>query len=279
MSTAFVKMQGLGNDFVVFDGVSQPLTLTAEQVRWIANRRQGIGCDQVLLVAPSDSDTADFSYRIWNADGTEVEHCGNGVRCVGRFLHDQQLSDKPTMTLATAAGLTRVTPRSDGMVEVDMGAPILTPAAIPFHRAAQAPLYPLNVAGHDYAIGAVSMGNPHAVLAVDSVATAPVNELGAAIEAHPDFPNHVNAGFMQIIDRGNIRLRVFERGVGETPACGTGACAAVVCGIINGWLDQSVVVALTGGELVIHWPGDQASVWMTGPATTVFEGRLAAGAL
>jgi len=278
MSMAFVKMQGLGNDFVVFDGVRQTITLTAERVRFIADRRQGVGCDQVLLIEPSDHADADFSYRIWNADGTEVEHCGNGVRCVGRFLHDQGLTEQATITLATQAGLTRVTPLANGDVQVDMGPPVLTPSEIPFRAPVQAPLYDLTIDGNDYPIGAVSMGNPHAVLRVDALTQIPVERLGAAIEAHPDFPNRVNAGFMQIVDRQHIGLRVFERGVGETPACGTGACAAVVCGIINGWLDARVVVALTGGELVIHWDGANESVWMTGPATTVFDGRLAAGA-
>lgn len=277
MSLVFTKMQGLGNDFVVIDGVTQPVSLDAARVRQIADRRYGVGCDQVLLAEPATRPDADFRYRIWNADGGEVEHCGNGVRCLARFLIDQGLAGAGLLTLETVAGLTRVTPGAEGLMQVDMGVPVLDPAAIPFEAKAPATQYPLTVEGETLDMGVVSMGNPHAVLVVPDLATAPVERLGPVLEHHPAFPNRVNVGFMQIIDPGHIRLRVYERGVGETLACGTGACAAVVVGRLNGWLAETVTVDLTGGPLVIHWPGKDHPLWMTGPAVAVFEGRLPAG--
>ncbi|QGM20833.1 diaminopimelate epimerase [Spiribacter sp. 2438] len=275
MSLAFTKMQGLGNDFVVLEAVRQPCPMGSDRVRAIADRRRGIGCDQVLLAEPATRPEADFGYRIWNADGSEVEHCGNGVRCMARFLMDQGLVDQRPVTLETRDGrLTRVVPGEDGAMQVDMGSPILEPAAIPFHADHRALSYPLPV--NDQAVEAmvVSMGNPHAVIRVDEVRHAPVTTLGPALENHPAFPNRVNVGFMEVVAADLIRLRVFERGAGETPACGTGACAAVVAGRLNGWLDPRVSVSLTGGELVIHWRGEGHPVWMTGPAETVFDGRL-----
>ncbi|MDR9433224.1 MAG: diaminopimelate epimerase [Spiribacter sp.] len=278
MNFRFVKMQGLGNDFVVIDGVRQSLALSSEQIRWLADRRLGIGCDQVLMAEPSARADADFRYRIWNADGSEVEHCGNGVRCLAQFLYNEGLIEKTPLTLHTQSGLTRVSRLANGEMQVDMGTPILAPHEIPFRANEQALSYPLVINDQTYPIAAVSMGNPHAVMRVESVATAAVTTLGPAIANHPDFPAQANAGFMEVVDRGHIRLRVFERGVGETPACGTGACAAVVAGVLNGWLESNVQVDLSGGSLVIHWQGDETSVWMTGPAQAVFEGRLAAGA-
>jgi diaminopimelate epimerase len=277
MSLTFTKMQGLGNDFVVIDGISTPVHLDAERVRQIADRRYGVGCDQVLVAEPALGTTADFRYRIWNRDGEEVEHCGNGVRCLARFLIDRGLAPAATITLETVSGLTRVTPADEGLMQVDMGIPVLEPAAVPFQAEAPAPLYPLVVEGETVQLGVVSMGNPHAVLRVDAVTTAPVSRLGPVIEHHPAFPNRANVGFMAIMGRDHIQLRVYERGAGETLACGTGACAAVAVGIINGWLEPRVQVDLTGGQLVVHWPGKDQSLWMTGPAETVFDGRLPAG--
>ncbi|AGM40127.1 diaminopimelate epimerase [Spiribacter salinus M19-40] len=277
MSLTFTKMQGLGNDFVVIDGISTPVHLDAERVRQIADRRYGVGCDQVLVAEPALGTTADFRYRIWNRDGEEVEHCGNGVRCLARFLIDRGLAPAATITLETVSGLTRVTPTDEGLMQVDMGIPVLEPAAVPFQAEAPAPLYPLVVEGETVQLGVVSMGNPHAVLRVDAVTTAPVSRLGPVIEHHPAFPNRANVGFMAIMGRDHIQLRVYERGAGETLACGTGACAAVAVGIINGWLEPRVQVDLTGGQLVVHWPGKDQSLWMTGPAETVFDGRLPAG--
>lgn len=277
MSLSFTKMQGLGNDFVVLDGVRERIHLTPEQIRTIADRRLGVGCDQLLLVEPATQADADFRYRIWNADGGEVEHCGNGVRCVARFIAERGLSDATQLTFQTQRGLTRTQRLADGLVRVDMGAPVLEPAAIPFLADTQANQYPLTVDETTWQIAAVSMGNPHAVLRVDNVDQAPVSTLGPLIEHHPCFPERVNVGFMQIIDPKRIRLRVFERAVGETPACGTGACAAVVASILNGWTEAQVEVSVPGGQLMIDWHGLNTPVWMTGPAVSVFEGRLAAG--
>jgi len=279
MTLAFSKMQGLGNDFVVFDGVRQSLEPTPAWIRRIADRRYGIGCDQVLMAAPARRPGADFRYRIWNADGTEVEHCGNGVRCMARFLRDQGLHDGDQLSVETEAGLTRVDLLDDDRIRVDMGAPVLEPAAIPFSAAARQPRYSLEAGGEHRSVAAVSMGNPHVVLRVDDVHRAPVASLGPLLESHPRFPAHANAGFLAVNGRDAGALRVYERGVGETPACGTGACAAVVAGILNDWFDATVTLALTGGALVIHWRGEGHPVWMTGPARHVFDGRLATGAL
>ncbi len=270
----FTKMQALGNDFVVLDGISQPICLNSETVQALADRRRGIGCDQVLLVEPTQQPNADFRYRIWNADGSEVEHCGNGVRCVARFVYDHGLARQEKICFETLGGLTEVTLLENDSAQVNMGAPKLRPDDIPFQADAVAPSYLIEANDQRLEIGAVSMGNPHAVLRVNAVETAEVETLGPALEHHPRFPQRANIGFMQIINRQHIQLRVFERGVGETPACGTGACAAVVVGIVNGWLDPEVQVDLPGGALVIHWQGNDAPVWMTGPAITVFEGEI-----
>ncbi|TCT24080.1 diaminopimelate epimerase [Thiobaca trueperi] len=274
MSLRFTKMQGLGNDFIVFDGVRQPVDLDAATIRRLADRRFGIGCDQILLVEPPRLPNTDFHYRIFNADGSEVEQCGNGARCFARFVRDQGLSDQDEIPVGTAAGPIRLYLEADGQVRVDMGVPRLTPAQIPFLAESESVTYALEVAGETLTIGAVSMGNPHAVLLVEDVESAPVARLGPLIEQHPRFPQRVNAGFMQILTSTQIRLRVYERGVGETLACGTGACAAVVSGRLRGLLDSRVRVSLPGGELTIEWRGSSQTLWMTGPATTVFQGEI-----
>ncbi len=270
----FTKMEALGNDFVVVDAIRQRPHLPADTVRALADRRRGIGFDQLLLAEPPAHLGADVRYRIFNADGTEVEHCGNGVRCLARFLHDSGLAAGARLRIETAGRITETRLEDDGQVTVDMGAPTLEPSRIPFRAAARAAAYRLATSRGEQEIAAVSMGNPHAVLRVDAVDTAPVATLGPEIERHPRFPNGVNVGFMEPVDRGRIRLRVFERGVGETPACGTGACAAVVAGRLAERLDATVAVELTGGTLVVHWPGEGRAVWMTGPARTVFRGEV-----
>ena len=277
MKLKFTKMQGVGNDFVVLDGVTQAVALTSALAKKIADRHFGIGCDQVLLVEKPASASADFRYRIWNADGGEVEQCGNGARCFARFVRDHGLSSKDEIRVETLSGL--ITPRlePDGQVTVNMGAPIFDPARIPFNAGSAAPLYALDVDRSTVQISAISMGNPHAVQVVEDVDAAPVLTEGPLIERHVRFPQRVNAGYMQVVDRRHIRLRVFERGAGETLACGTGACAAVVAGIRRGLLDSPVRVATRGGELTIRWEGAdnvQSAVFMTGPATTVFEGEI-----
>jgi len=270
----FTKMHGLGNDFVVLDGINQPFTLTPAQARRIADRHFGIGCDQILLVERATRADADFRYRIFNADGGEVEQCGNGARCFVRFVHDQGLTDKTAIRVETASGLIEPRLLDNGQVRVDMGAPRFAPAEIPFAAEAEAPTYALKVGQHVLDIAALSMGNPHAVLRVNDLDSAPVDILGAAIESHPRFPQRVNAGFMQVLTPHDIRLRVFERGAGETLACGTGACAAAVAGIRQGWLASPVSVHTQGGDLVIEWAGAGQPVYMTGPAETVFEGEI-----
>jgi len=270
----FSKMHGLGNDFVVFDGISQEVRLSPEQIRHIAHRRFGIGCDQVLLVESTAMPEADFRYRIFNADGTEVEQCGNGARCFARFVIEEGLTDKRSIPVETSAGLITLEALDDGQVTVDMGVPRLEPDEIPFQADHRAVEYDLDVRGQTFQVAAVSMGNPHAVLRVPDVQAAPVKELGATIERHPRFPNRVNVGFMKVVDSGHIQLRVFERGAGETMACGTGACAAVVAGRMQGLLDDTVEVSLPGGQLVIKWPERESPVMMTGPATQVFKGEI-----
>jgi diaminopimelate epimerase len=274
MRLRFTKMHGLGNDFVVLDGLRQPLHVTPALAARLADRRFGIGCDQVLLVEPPRLPDTDFHYRIFNADGSEVEQCGNGARCFARYVRDTGLTTKLEIPVGTAAGQILLRVRPDGQVTVNMGAPRLTPADIPFVADEEAPRYPLDVDGEVLEIGAVSMGNPHAVLQVADVDNAPVARLGPRIEHHPRFPNRVNVGFLQVQDRGRTRLRVWERGAGETLACGTGACAAVVAGRRWGLLDAEVAVALPGGTLVIHWSGAGEPVQMTGPATRVFDGEI-----
>lgn len=274
MTLKFTKMHGAGNDFVMFDGVRQSVALSPEQIRLIADRHFGIGCDQLLLVERTQRDGADFRYRIFNADGGEVEQCGNGARCFVRFVHDQKLTSKREIVVETKSGL--ITPRleDDGRVTVNMGAPIFDPLQIPFLSDSHEVIQPLEIGKKILKITAVSMGNPHAVQVVKDVEAAPVSIQGPLIEHHPRFPRRVNAGYMQIVDRSHIRLRVFERGAGETLSCGTGACAAVVAGIRRKLLDTTVQVATRGGSLTITWAGERSPVLMTGPAITVFEGEI-----
>ena len=274
MKIRFSKMHGLGNDFVVIDGVRQSIALTSAQIRFIADRHFGVGCDQLLLVEKASCPDVDFRYRIFNADGGEVEQCGNGARCFVRFVHEQGLADKPEIRVETMSGVISPRLEADENVTVDMGAPIFAPERIPFVSASGDVVQPLDVGGESVQITAVSMGNPHAVQIVVDVDTAPVAAQGPLIEAHPRFPLRVNASFMQIVGRQRIRLRVFERGAGETLACGTGACAAVVAGIARGLLDSPVRVVTRGGELTIGWNGDGTPVLMTGPAVTVFTGEI-----
>jgi len=271
---AFTKMQGAGNDFVVLDGVSRRLALTPAQLRRLADRHFGVGCDQILLVEPARTPGTDFRYRIFNADGGEVEQCGNGARCFVRFVSERGLTAKKEIRVETAKGV--IVPRleADGEVTVNMGPPVFEPRRIPFINEGAALVQPLEVGGATVDISAVSMGNPHAVQVVADVDAAPVAVQGPLIERHARFPERVNAGFMQVLDRGHIRLRVYERGAGETLACGTGACAAVAVGIRRGLLDASVRVATRGGDLTIRWEGADNPVWMTGPAVTVFEGEI-----
>src|SRR5512139_2993611 len=274
MKLKFTKMHGAGNDFVVIDGVHQEIYLSSEQLRLLADRHFGVGCDQILLVERPGRDDVDFRYRIFNADGGEVEQCGNGARCFVRFVHEQGLTDKTTIRVETASGVIEPRLLGNGQVTVDMCAPRFAPADIPFAAEAEALTYPLKVGQHVIDIAALSMGNPHAVLRVNDLDSAPVDILGAAIESHARFPQRVNAGFMQVLTPHDIRLRVFERGAGETLACGTGACAAAVAGIRQGWLQSPVSVHTKGGDLVIEWAGMGQSVLMTGPAVTVFEGEI-----
>ncbi len=269
----FTKMQGCGNDFVVLDGVAQRIELTPAQIRALADRRFGVGCDQVLVVERPRHDGADFRYRIFNADGGEVEQCGNGARCFVKFVRDRGLTAKRSIRVETAGGLIEPALEGDGEVSVDMGVPQFDPAAIPFVAQAASIVTPLDVDGERVDVSVVSMGNPHAVQRVDDIERAPVQTQGPRIERHPRFPNRVNVGYMQVIDRATIRLRVWERGVGETLACGTGACAAVVAGVRRGLLDSPVCVRTRGGTLTIAWSGDGRSVRMTGPAETTFEGE------
>ena len=327
MLLKFTKMHGAGNDFVVIDGIRQKIELGPEQLRLLADRHFGVGCDQVLLVEKAQRAEADFRYRIFNADGGEVEQCGNGARCFVRFLHNRELTQKREVVVETKCGLIRPRLEDDGRVTVDMGTPIFDPALIPFDGGSGAVSEPLDVAamtrcceasgagmaashplpqsagsaitsdlasvvgspsrmassstsnvsrdaGETLEVSALSMGNPHAVQVVEDVECAPVGRLGPLIERHPRFPNRVNAGFMQVMDRGHIRLRVYERGSGETLSCGTGACAAAVAGIRRGLLDSPVSVATRGGQLTVAWEGEGAPVLLTGPAITVFEGEI-----
>lgn len=274
MQLRFSKMQGLGNDFVVVDGVRQQVNLSTDQLQQLGDRRFGIGFDQLLLVEPPHDPNNDFRYRIFNNDGSEVEQCGNGARCFARFVFEQGLTDKKQIRVETARGVIVPELLEGGLVRVDMGKPRFEPADIPFIAEQDAVEHLLALDQINIAVGVVSMGNPHAVLCVNEVDSAPVAEWGPQIEHHPRFPQRVNAGFMQVVDRSHIRLRVFERGAGETLACGTGACAAVVSGIRRGLLDASVEVTTRGGVLRIEWAGNGHSVWMTGPAVTVFQGEV-----
>jgi diaminopimelate epimerase len=274
MHMTFTKMHGLGNDFVVSDGRPWGGSLTPEQARYLAHRRLGVGCDQVLVLEAPPAG-ADFGLRIYNSDGTEAEQCGNGVRCVVVFLHRNGLTSKSQLVLGTRAGLVRCHLGGPDKVTVDMGAPRLCPERVPIVAEHRAPSYALQVGSECHLIDAVSMGNPHAVLRVEDVTAAPVATLGPAIQGHERFPQGANVGFMQVIDPAHIRLRVFERGAGETLACGSGACAAVVVGRRQGWLAERVAVDLPGGRLQVQWSGEEGQpVWMSGPVSWVFEGTI-----
>jgi diaminopimelate epimerase len=274
MILKFTKMHGAGNDFVMLDGVRHKIELTPEQLRLLADRHFGVGCDQILIVEKTENKEADFRYLIFNADGGEVEQCGNGARCFMRFVHDQKLTTKREIVVETHGGLISPRLEQDGRVTVNMGAPIFDPARIPFDGGSGEVSETLEVAGETLNISVLSMGNPHAVQVVEDIEHAPVKEAGPLIEHHPRFLKRVNASFMQVMDRHNLRLRVYERGTGETLSCGTGACAAVVAGIRRGLLDSPVNVATRGGTLTIAWDGDGAPVLMTGPAITVFSGEI-----
>lgn len=274
MQLNFTKMHGLGNDFVVIDATDRPFDLAPDRIRLLADRHFGVGFDQMLIVEPASSDEMDFSYRIFNSDGGEVEQCGNGARCFARYVHEKGLTGKQRIRVGTMSGIIILELTGDDQVRVDMGVPELSPERVPFTAPVRQATYALELPDQTIQIGAVSMGNPHAVQRVADVDTAPVTTQGPVIENHESFPNRVNAGFMQVIDRRHIRLRVWERGAGETLACGTGACAAVVAGIVQDLLDESVTVDLPGGTLQISWAGEGNPVMMTGPATFVFEGTL-----
>jgi diaminopimelate epimerase len=281
MRIPFTKMQGAGNDFVVLDETRQRFGLSSAQYRWLADRHFGVGADQILSVRPSPAPGVDFEYVIHNADGAEVEQCGNGARCFARFVQERGLSPKTRLRVQTLAGVIEPNLQLDGRVTVDMGPPIFGLTDVPFDAAGLQPQsfggwqqWPLDLSGTPVLLAVLSMGNPHAVQLVDEVDTAPVAQQGPLIEHHARFTRRVNAGFLQVLDRRRVRLRVFERGAGETLACGSGACAAVVAGIRLGLLDRSVDVQTRGGLLSISWASDAAHVLMTGPATTVFQGEI-----
>ncbi|MFN3792202.1 diaminopimelate epimerase [Massilia sp.] len=281
MKLKFTKMHGAGNDFIVVDAIHQDVKLSTEQWRRLADRRFGIGADQILVVERPVSEGVDFRYRIFNSDGGEVEQCGNGARAFARFVSDKGLSGERSIRVETMKGIIAPRLENDGSVTVDMGAPQLDPAEVPFDSAGiegrtegEDTTWPLTVEGRTVFVSVVSMGNPHAVQVVEDVDTAPVESMGPAIETHARFPKKVNAGFMQVVDRHHVKLRVFERGAGETLACGTGACAAVVAGIRRGLLDSPVRVSARGGELSIAWAGLGQPVYLSGPAVTVFEGEV-----
>jgi diaminopimelate epimerase len=285
MKLRFTKMHGAGNDFVVIDATTSPLSLSVAQLQRLGDRRFGVGADQILVVERASSADADFRYRIFNgASGEEVEHCGNGARCFVRFVHEKGLSERNPLRVETVNNRLVLQAQADGRVTVDMNAPIFEPERVPFDAAGLTPrpagpapgmpLWPLDLGDARVDVAVLSMGNPHAVLLVDDVDKAPVAQWGPRIEQHPRFPRKVNAGFLQIIDRGHVKLRVYERDAGETLACGTGACAAVVAGIRQGLLDPAVEVDTRGGRLRIEWAGGDAHVFMTGPAQTVFEGEI-----
>lgn len=281
MKIQFTKMHGAGNDFVVIDAINQQIDLTPAQWKLLADRRFGVGADQLLVVEKPQSSNVDFRYRIFNADGGEVEQCGNGARAFVKFVTEKGLTDKRTIKVETLAGIIQPMLEHDGQVTVDMGAPILEPERVPFDASGLQgeaegtdTVWPLDVGNKTIRISVVSMGNPHAVQLVDDCELAPVTASGPQIETHSRFPKRVNAGFMQIVSRHQIKLRVFERGAGETLACGTGACAAVVAGIRRGLLDSPVKVDMRGGELSIAWAGGNSPVMLTGPAISVFDGQI-----
>lgn len=273
MKLKFTKMHGLGNDFVVIDAVNQQVSLSPEQLRRLADRHLGVGCDQILLIEKAEGD-GDFRYRIFNADGGEVEQCGNGARCFVRYVHDRGMTDKKEVRIETLSGVVIPKLEEDGEVTVNMGVPKFEPHEIPFIAQQRAPTYPLRLDDKQVEISVVSMGNPHAVRVVSDLDNAPVLTEGPLIEKHSRFPQRVNAGYMEIIDPHHIRLRVYERGAGETLACGTGACAAAVAGIQRGVLESPVKVSFFTGDLFIRWEGENQPVWMTGPAVAVFDGEI-----
>ena len=274
MLLRFTKMHGLGNDFVVLESITQGLHVDERLVRMLADRHRGVGCDQVLLLEPPGDPEVDFRYRIFNQDGSEVGACGNGARCIAKFIRDKRLCAKRRVLVETLGGRLTLDLGRSSVFTVTMGVPRLEPAEIPFEAPSKAAVYTLEAGGNTCSIGAVSMGNPHAVLLVEEVADAPASTLGPLLERHPRFPEGANVGFMQILGRGEVNLRVWERGVGETEACGSGACAAVVSGRLRGLLDGRVRVNLRGGYLQIEWQGEGHPLLMSGPATTVFEGQI-----
>ena len=274
MKLHFTKMHGAGNDFVVIDAVRAAVKINEDQIRKIADRQTGVGCDQVLLIEPPKRPDADFEYRIFNADGSAAGQCGNGARCVGRFIHEQRLSAKPTITLQVGSDLRRLEFDETGSVKAELGAPIFAPAQIPFATDEDATEHALTLANVTVMAGVVSVGNPHAVLLVDDIAATPVEKIGPMIQSLDVFPEGVNVGFMQVESNTQVKLRVFERGAGETLACGSGACAAVIHGIRLGQLANKVTVSVPGGKLEVSWDNGVSSVWLSGPAETVFEGKL-----
>jgi diaminopimelate epimerase len=270
----FTKMHGLGNDFVVIDAVTQNINLSAAVVRRIADRHLGIGCDQVLIVEPPSSTDIDFNYRIFNSDGSEVEQCGNGARCLARFVRDRKLSGKESIRVKTMNRIIGLSINKDNTISVDMGIPQFEPKDLPFEAECRSANYPIDLGDQTVAIAAISMGNPHAVMFVDDIDSAPVSTIGSKIEKHYRFPNKVNVGFVEVVNRRHVKLRVHERGSGETRACGSGACAAAVATIQKGLVDSPVTVALTGGNLTINWPGEGHSLMMSGQAITSFHGQI-----
>ena len=270
----FTKMHGLGNDFVVIDGIRQAVRLGPEQLRFLADRHFGVGCDQILIVEKPVSANADFSYRIFNADGSEVGQCGNGARCFAKFVIEQKLTEKREIRVDTLDGQLVLTVENEDRVRVNMGVPRHEPSEIPFNTETISSVYTITLNNEEYSFGAVSMGNPHAVIPVDQIDQAPVQRIGPLLEKHSQFPERVNVGFMQILDRHHVKLRVYERGSGETLACGSGACAAVVIGIEWSQLASPVRVDLPGGSLMITWNGRLSPVFMSGPAVRVFEGKI-----
>ncbi|WP_407313501.1 diaminopimelate epimerase [Pseudomonas sp. nanlin1] len=274
MLLRFTKMHGLGNDFMVLDLVSQHAHILPKHAKQWGDRHTGIGFDQLLLVEAPSNPEVDFRYRIFNSDGSEVEQCGNGARCFARFVLDKRLTAKKCIRVETKSGIIVLNVRNDGQISVDMGPPVLAPADIPFQAQAQALSYDLQVDGESLSMAAVSMGNPHAVLRVQDINQAPVHQLGPKIEHHPRFPARVNVGFLHVVDRQRAQLRVWERGAGETQACGTGACAAAVAAISQGWMDSPLLIDLPGGRLSLEWAGPGQPVIMTGPAVRVYEGQV-----
>jgi len=270
---SFTKMHGLGNDFMVVDNLAEHIRFSTEDICKLSDRHTGIGFDQLLVVSRASVPDAEFDYRIYNSDGNEVEHCGNGARCFARFVHDKQLSTSRSIRVNTLNGIITLVLQDNNDVTVRMGVPVFEPSAIPFVADETQAFYSLEVAGQVLQVGAAGIGNPHVLLQVDDIETAAVEHLGPLLESHPNFPNRVNVGFMQIINRQRIRLRVFERGVGETMACGSGACAAVAIAHRQGLLDKTATVTLPGGDLQLHWPDENTSIEMTGPCSTVFEGH------